>query len=422
MEGRAEKKLRTTPPPPPSFVAAVRPQPGDTDATICARIRDVDVGDIHATDARGRAALHAACRWRLSAEVLRVLVDECGANVHAICVGGGGAPVTALDFCILNGHGDGVAFLRSRGAQVDARNPDSGSTLLMLACYNGDIRTVCGLLQHGADYNATDGRGYTVMWYALSAKPVSLDVIRALLDAGVPIDTPLLRHYVSHGANGHALALLPNPLPEGVLPPLKGEVATITHADPLGFMVEGARLGAGILATRHVLRKKVSCNAKLLWASLRTGEPPLLDGSKNDVCTLMVAVDDPACWQMLAREWGPNWQHPMTRESLLHVAARGAQPSMTYVLMNEHVNPLLCNLDGKRCWELPALDKTLVARLREYATWTPHRFRTRWYGPYFEMRAVAFAMVCKRLGISRDVMYCVLKRLADTEYTYVVKK
>ena len=79
---------------------------------------------------------------------------------------------------------DVLAFLRSRGAELDA--PDgTGRTPLLCACDYGSLSIVQQLLQYGADINITCN-GYGVLHAACSAGHV--DVVRYLLSQGIPAD------------------------------------------------------------------------------------------------------------------------------------------------------------------------------------------------------------------------------------------
>ena len=96
-----------------------------------------------------------------------------------------------------------VADLLDMGAQVDARNP-FGWTVLHWAATNGHTDTAMLLLDRGAQVDARNPFGWTVLHWA--ARNGKTDVSRLLLDRGAQVDArdeegwaPL--HYAA--LNGH---------------------------------------------------------------------------------------------------------------------------------------------------------------------------------------------------------------------------
>ncbi|QUH02162.1 ankyrin repeat domain-containing protein [Saccharopolyspora erythraea] len=97
------------------------------------------------------------------------------------------------------GESQEVAQLISVGAQVDARDQDTGLTALMIAAGRGDATSVRLLLEGGADVHAMDAAaGGTPLHKAVQGG--DLESVRLLVDAGAQIDavvpttghTPLL--------------------------------------------------------------------------------------------------------------------------------------------------------------------------------------------------------------------------------------
>jgi ankyrin repeat protein len=67
---------------------------------------------------------------------------------------------TPLQLAAYHGHTDVVAYLASKGANINATNQD-GLTALHLAALSGFTDTVIALLSHGAEINARDADGLT---------------------------------------------------------------------------------------------------------------------------------------------------------------------------------------------------------------------------------------------------------------------
>src|SRR5438034_2890330 len=62
---------------------------------------------------------------------------------------------------IVGRNSDGVRRILDRGADVNAREPASGMTAIMLAAAHGDDATLRLLLDRGADVNARSREGFT---------------------------------------------------------------------------------------------------------------------------------------------------------------------------------------------------------------------------------------------------------------------
>ena len=82
---------------------------------------------------------------------------------------------TPLMLAAKNGHADAVKLLLDRGAQINARNPETpnpkrGMTALLFAAQHGHDDVVRVLLEHGADATAKDRNGRTALDLAVRAK------------------------------------------------------------------------------------------------------------------------------------------------------------------------------------------------------------------------------------------------------------
>lgn len=94
---------------------------------------------------------------------------------------------------VKSGDVAGTERLLQAGADVNARDAE-GSTLLMLASYAGDLAMVNALITAGAEVNTQDERG----WSALSRAVYNAeqnrgfaDVVQALINAGANIEAAI---------------------------------------------------------------------------------------------------------------------------------------------------------------------------------------------------------------------------------------
>lgn len=170
--------------------------------------------DPNARDALGKTPLMLAAWHNTSLEVLRELVrsgadaslcDFAGNNVLDAALAGS-ASSGILEFLydsiperfdkglicrtILLSASDTVLnpktlqMLLKKGVMVDCRDAD-GQTPLMKAVANGHTEIARALLDAKADPNARDGRGLSVLDYALKGDP---EVLRLLIEAGVDLE------------------------------------------------------------------------------------------------------------------------------------------------------------------------------------------------------------------------------------------
>ncbi len=453
MEGRAKKLASAATTSDLAYIEAIKPQPGDDpDDKLCVdvliRIRTLlragkGVHNVDAVDDVGRTALHYACWEARSVEVVRALVDSCGASVNIRDT----RPwkQTPIMLCALEDDRAEmrvfiIAFLRERGASLDLPYEDGGKTALMQMCISTQYKTAVRFLRYGADPNAKDERGNTALWYAINNLDMTIaaQMVECLFKAGADPNIEgeygfNVSVYACKSLPGRNIALLAPHIPRSNQ--MAATNQTISVEDPIGNMTESTRYGSVWHKSSYIFPQTLRMNhekingskAPMMWSLLRTGTKMFLNGSvDNDEFTLLGQSTDINLWRLFLREWGPYWQHPITRKTLLHLAVL-RQPAMIPMLMAAHVNPLLLDSTEKSPADYTK-DATMLAQLRAYATWTPHRFKTYWFGPYFEMRAVAFCCVCKYWAeedvrfVSKDIQQRIIQWIAAMEYTYVTTR
>lgn len=83
---------------------------------------------------------------------------------------------------------EAVKAALARGADINAKEVESGQTALMASCLRGKINIVKYLLEAGADTSIGEGTGYTPPHgAAFQGRP---DVMEALIEAGVDVNVP----------------------------------------------------------------------------------------------------------------------------------------------------------------------------------------------------------------------------------------
>jgi ankyrin repeat protein len=158
----------------------------------------VEVGEnINEIDEGGLTPLMRACE-NGDPDLARAFLDN-GANLNAQTTGGRSALIIAAR----KGASELVRLLVERGCDVDQAPGNYGTTALMVAAGNGDIRSIGILLSKRADPNRRNAAGQTALFFA---SPDDCEPIVALLcGAGADLnsrdnsgETPLMRAVYSH--------------------------------------------------------------------------------------------------------------------------------------------------------------------------------------------------------------------------------
>lgn len=100
---------------------------------------------------------------------------------------------TAMFQAVSNGDVEQIRHMMAAGADVNARDSD-GFTLLMMAANAGHLPVVQALLEAGAEVNASDAMGWTALTKSIFNADVRhgfFDVAQALVHADAPIEAPL---------------------------------------------------------------------------------------------------------------------------------------------------------------------------------------------------------------------------------------
>jgi len=159
--------------------------------------------DVNARDDEGCTALMSA-----SLDSVRLLVEN-GADINARNSDGETAATKASGniTSVNNPWRQHLLALLDMGADVNAARR-SGHTILMSACWRGDLELVRVLLDRGADVNARTGNGYTALMDACNhhgQNPAHghTEIVRALLEKGADPNVWVTQEYDSADQTAH---------------------------------------------------------------------------------------------------------------------------------------------------------------------------------------------------------------------------
>jgi ankyrin repeat protein len=85
-------------------------------------------------------------------------------------------------------HIDCVNILLSCDANINAEDPSTGKTALMIACEKGYILLVEALLERDAQVNHRDNSQKTPLFYAIDTQAENIDVILILIEKGADVN------------------------------------------------------------------------------------------------------------------------------------------------------------------------------------------------------------------------------------------
>lgn len=165
---------------------------GDTYLTAAVREKDADMvklllkygADVNAVNKSGKTALHNAIE--VPPAMAELLLDT-GAKIHAVWTDAEGVTHTALTLAVEGHHHTAVKVLLNRGANIEDRM--RGSTPLLHACQNKDVRMVKILLDDNASLEARNDYGLTPLLVAAKHKldARALAIMTLLIEHGADV-------------------------------------------------------------------------------------------------------------------------------------------------------------------------------------------------------------------------------------------
>jgi hypothetical protein len=166
---------------------------------------------------------------------------------------------------------------------------------------------------------------------------------------------------------------------------------------------------------------------------LRNGRRQRVDQSEGDVFGALQSSKSVSLWKWASSEL-PH-QHPLTGDTVFDLLCRTDSLTteqklavLTDLRRHRH-NPLTPNYGNELCVELTN-DPELKKALQSYMCWQPERLVMEWFGPFFQRRAWALLLVCKRLksehpkrlaGLNRDIRHLLVKYASRVEHIYELK-
>lgn len=188
--------------------------------------------------------------------------------------------------------------------------------------------------------------------------------------------------------------------------------------DVLGVLRELGIVGTSPLFRTAVTRKNPN---HVIWSILRM-IPPCLDGSQNDFYSVLRELEptNASLWKLVASVTSGG-RHPITGNTLLHESVRTGTCNTLGAILSRFPNPFLRNITGETPLDLALSLNTSEGRqialvLKAYSQWSPTLVHTEWYGPFFRKRAKTFLLVGKRLKIQKDMVFLILRHLANLEH------
>ncbi|MBR2011839.1 MAG: ankyrin repeat domain-containing protein [Alphaproteobacteria bacterium] len=141
--------------------------------------------DINEVAIDGQTPLIKASYYSNSIEVLQIMLDA-GANISARDDMGR----TVLFGAVLANKINNVRFFIQNRASVNARLLENGLTPLLVACEAASLEIVKALIDAGAGINTKDSHGYSPIMVAIQANRE--DVVQELLNHGARVDRELV--------------------------------------------------------------------------------------------------------------------------------------------------------------------------------------------------------------------------------------
>lgn len=128
-----------------------------------------DGADVNEANETGESVLASSLRYRCDFELIMFLV-ESGADIYDFDEEG----VSIFDMAVTYDNIQIVKYLISKGIEVDSTNRRSRFTPLMAAVCYGRYEIVKLLMEHGANKNAVDSKGISVIDFARKTNKKSI--------------------------------------------------------------------------------------------------------------------------------------------------------------------------------------------------------------------------------------------------------
>ena len=128
-----------------------------------------DGGNMDDTNDVGESILACAIRARCDMDLIMLLIDN-GADIFEIDDEG----VSIFDMAITYDNVEIVDYILDKGIDVNKTMRRSGFTALMAAACYGRVEIAKKLLEHGANQNISDNKGFTAVDFARKMKKKSV--------------------------------------------------------------------------------------------------------------------------------------------------------------------------------------------------------------------------------------------------------
>lgn len=290
----------------------------------------------------------------------------------------------------------------------------NGETALSLACKGRSVELVKLMIEHKADLNTNNKNDRSPFSIACVNKFIGPQIIPLLAEAGAKRrDRDLLFSIIVGEKNYVACE-----------PYYRGQ-RFIGDNFPLHLVQEPVwALRTGIFRHTHFCyAKMIKDNVKpdIIWSVLRVrrGQPVdqtahTAQNCSHHIFDCIAESDNPLLWNLVAAEM-QDQHHPLTGDTLLHVAVRSGKRFALEEVLKQCANPFLRNINGDIPIRL-ATDAVIRARLSLYMQFKFNKFHiSKWRGPYFAQKASAIMRVMKKKKMPRDVTRVTLQWLSIFE-------
>lgn len=287
-------------------------------------------------------------------------------------------------------------------------------TALSLACRGRSVELVKLLLEHKADLNTNNKNNHTPFGYASMNSFIGAQIIPLLAEAGAKRRNSDLVLSIIAGQNNYA----------AMEPYYRG--AKFRGGNfPLHLVQEPVwALRTGLFSyVQFCYATMIEDNVRpdIIWSVLRVRREQPVDQTvhtaqncSHHIYDCILESDNPLLWNLVAAEM-QDQHHPLTGETLLHVAVRSGKQFALEEVMKQCANPFLRNINGDIPLRL-ATDAVIRTRLSLYMQFKFNKFHIlKWRGVHFAQRASTLMRVMKKKQMPRDVTRVTLQWLSNFE-------